>query len=237
MGFCLLRPAWAKIQLLSPLVVYLNMKVLVIGATGRLGSQLVEHALEAGHEVTAFARNIDEFPLTHPNLRLQQGDVMYPALIEAALPGQDAVLSVIGIRQFKGPITLLSTGIRNIVSAMENKGVKRLITITGAGILQENDWQIVMESLSFPPNLQNISLDHLRVWELLKISEVDWTITCPAFMHQTAKAVDEYLVSADYYPKQARNEVSVKAVADFMIREITDNKFLHKRVGIASPID
>jgi len=123
------------------------MKVLVIGATGRLGSHLVEHALEAGHEVTAFARNIDEFPLSHPNLKLKQGDVLYPALIEAALPGQDAVISVIGIRQFKGPITLLSTGIRNIITAMENQNIKRLVTITGAGILQEDDRQIVMESL------------------------------------------------------------------------------------------
>ncbi|MFK7921489.1 MAG: NAD(P)-dependent oxidoreductase [Bacteroidia bacterium] len=213
------------------------MKVLIIGATGRLGSQLVEHALEAGHEVTAFARNIEVFPLAHPNLRLQQGDVLYPALIEAALAGQDAVLSVIGIRQFKGPITLLSTGIRNIISAMENKGVKRLITITGAGILQENDWQIVMESLSFPPNLQNISLDHLRVWELLKISKLDWTIVCPAFMHLSEKITDEYLVSADYYPKNSRNEASVRAVAEFMIKEASDNQFLNKRVGIASPID
>lgn len=213
------------------------MKVLVIGATGRLGSHLVEHALEAGHEVTAFARNIDEFPLSHPNLKLKQGDVLYPALIEAALPGQDAVISVIGIRQFKGPITLLSTGIRNIITAMENQNIKRLVTITGAGILQEDDRQIVMESLSFPPNLQNISLDHLRVWELLKISELDWTIVCPAFMHQTEKAIDDYIVSAEYYPKNARNEASVKAVADFMIKESSENKFLHKRVGIASPID
>ncbi|MEM6342452.1 MAG: SDR family oxidoreductase [Bacteroidota bacterium] len=213
------------------------MKVLVIGATGRLGSQLVEHALEAGHEVTAFARNIDEFPLTHPQLSLKQGDVLYPALIEAALPGHDAVLSVIGIRQFRGPITLLSTGIRNIISAMKTKGVKRLVTITGAGILQENDWQIVMESLSFPPNLQNISLDHLRVWELLKISDLDWTIVCPAFMHQSEKAIDDYIVKADYYPKNARNEASVKGVADFMIKECFENKFLNKRVGIASPLD
>ncbi len=213
------------------------MKVLVIGATGRLGRHLVENALEAGHEVTAFARHIDEFPLSHQNLTLKQGDVLYPALIEAALPGHEAVLSVIGIRQFKGPITLLSTGIRNIINAMKNQGVKRLVTITGAGILQENDWQIVMESLSFPPNLQNISLDHLRVWELLKISDLDWTIVCPAFMHQSEKAIDDYIVSADYYPNNARNEASVKAVADFMIKESSENKFLNKRVGIASPID
>ncbi|MEL6842874.1 MAG: SDR family oxidoreductase [Bacteroidota bacterium] len=212
------------------------MKVLVIGATGRLGRELVNQALDAGHEVTAFARNINDFTSEHPNLHLQQGDVLYPALIEAALQGHDAVLSVIGIRQFRGPITLLSTGIKNIISGMEKQGVNRLITITGAGILQENDWQIVMESLSFPPNLQNISLDHLRVWELLKISQLDWTIACPAFMHNIQKSEADYLVRADYYPQNAPNEASVQAVADFMIKEMAENKFLHKRVGIASPL-
>ncbi len=212
------------------------MKVLIIGATGRLGSSLVEYALEAGHEVTAFARNVEDIPFEHERLTTYQGDVLYPGLIEGAVTGQDAVLSVIGIRQFRGPITLLSTGIRNICTVMERQGIKRLVTITGGGILQENEWQIVMETLSFPPNLQNLSLDHLRVWELLKISKLDWTIACPSFMHN-GERTGRYLVADDYYPKGARNEISVEDVADFMIKEMEENKHLKKRVGLATPRD
>lgn len=210
------------------------MKVLIIGSTGRAGKLLVEYSLEMGHEVTAFARNVDHYPISHPNLSLFRGDVLYPALLEAIMPGHEAVLSVIGIRQFSGPITLLSTGLRHIVDVMEKSGIRRLLTLTGAGILQENESQLIMESLSFPPNLQNISLDHKRMWDTLKESSLDWTIVSPAFMHNGDRT-KEYLVSADYYPRNALNQVSVQDVADFMTTELSENKFLHHRVGIAHP--
>lgn len=211
------------------------MKVLVIGASGRLGSHLVEYSLEKGHEVTAFARNIDNYPISHEKLSLVRGDVLYPMLIEAALKDQEVVLSVIGIRKYSGPITLLSRGIQNIVQCMEKKGPKRLITITGAGILQENEERMIMQTLSFPPNLQNLSLDHKRVYKILKDSQLDWTIACPSFMHLGEHA-GKYLTQANYYPKKAKNEISVQDVADFMTEEMSKNEFVRSRVGIAHPL-
>ncbi|MEZ4826379.1 MAG: SDR family oxidoreductase [Bacteroidia bacterium] len=212
------------------------MKILVIGATGRAGRLLVEYSLEKGYEVTAFGRNMDDYPVSHPNLSLITGDVMYPSLIDAGVAGHDIVLSVIGIRQFRGPITLLSTGIKNIIGVMERRGVKRLITITGAGILQENEDLLIMENLSFPPNLQNISLDHQRVYEALRTSHLDWTLVAPAFMHN-GERTGKYVVKADYYPSKTQNQVSVEDVADFITREMEENKFLKKRVGIAHPLE
>ncbi|MEM8887709.1 MAG: SDR family oxidoreductase [Bacteroidota bacterium] len=211
------------------------MKVLVIGSTGRVGKLLVEYSLELGHEVTAFARNIQALKIDHPSLKKVHGDVLYPALVESAVEGHDVVLSVIGIRQFSGPITLLSRGMDNIVAAMKAKGVKRLLTITGAGILQEDAQYLIMESLSFPPNLQNISLDHKRVFDSLKNSALDWTIVSPSFMHN-GERTGEYLTKADYYPKKSQNQISVQDVADFITREMSENKFCARRVGIAHPV-
>lgn len=209
------------------------MKILVIGATGRAGSRLVEYSLEKGHEVTAFAREIEQLPIRHENLTLVQGDVKYQGLVDAAMPGHDIVLSVIGVRQIRGPITLLSTGIKHIIRSMEKHHVKRVLTITGAGILQENDDLLIMESLSFPPNLQNLSMDHRRMWKFLQASSLDWTIVCPAFMHFGERSGD-YLVGKDHYPKGALNEVSVEDVADFMTDEMTRGDYLGHRVGIAN---
>ncbi len=213
-----------------------SKKVLVIGSTGRAGRRLVEYALEKGHEVTAFARNIDQLDISHPRLRTVQGDVLYKGLLDVAMPGQDIVLSVIGIRQFRGPITLMSEGMKNIIRSMEQNGVSRLLTITGAGILQENDHELIMDSLSFPPNLLNLSLDHQRVWKFLKASKLDWTIVCPAFMHSGEKT-GQFLVHRDSYPKSALNEVSVEDVADFMTDEMLKNAFLRSRVGIAHALE
>ncbi len=211
-------------------------KILVIGATGRAGSKLVEYALEKGHHVTAFARNVDQLKISHENLKKVQGDVLYKGLVDSAMNGQDIVLSVIGIRQFKGPITLMSQGIKNIIRSMEENGVSRLLTITGAGILQENDTTLIMDSLSFPPNLLNLSMDHKRLWKLLTASTLEWTIVCPAFMHHGDRT-GNVLVGENIYPPKSRNEVSVEDVADFMTQEMVKNNFIKGRVGIAHPIE
>ncbi|MCB0853416.1 MAG: NAD(P)H-binding protein, partial [Bacteroidetes bacterium] len=131
--------------------------------------------------------------------------------------------------------TLFFIGINNIVSVMEKTGKKRLITITGAGILQENENLLIMDSLSFPPNLLNLSLDHLRVYETLKNSSLDWTLVAPAFM-RNGRRTGKYLTTADYYPSPARNEVSVEDVADFITNEMESNQYVKRRVGIAHPI-
>jgi putative NADH-flavin reductase len=74
------------------------MKLLVVGATGGTGSRLVEQALQQGHVVTAFARDPAKIHLTHDNLRVVTGDVLDRASVDAAVDGQDAVLSALGTR-------------------------------------------------------------------------------------------------------------------------------------------
>lgn len=107
------------------------MKILIFGATGGTGSQLVEQALTKGHEVTAFVRNPAKLPLNHKNLKIVQGDVLNYATIEPAVLGQEAVLSALGSGTKKD--TLRSTGTRNIILAMEKHGVKRFICETSLG--------------------------------------------------------------------------------------------------------
>jgi putative NADH-flavin reductase len=74
------------------------MKLLVFGATGGTGGQLVQQALQQGHLVTAFARDPGKIHLAHDNLRVVSGDILLPDSVETAVAGQDAVLSALGIR-------------------------------------------------------------------------------------------------------------------------------------------
>jgi putative NADH-flavin reductase len=74
------------------------MKILVFGATGGTGRQIVQQALEQGHVVTAFARDPRKIALKNDNLRVVQGDILKPDTVDAAVAGQDAVLSALGIR-------------------------------------------------------------------------------------------------------------------------------------------
>ena len=74
------------------------MKLLVFGATGGTGRRLVQQALEQGHVVTAFARDPKKVRLAHDNLRVVRGDILSQASVDAAVAGQDAVLSALGTR-------------------------------------------------------------------------------------------------------------------------------------------
>ena len=102
------------------------MKLVIFGATGTVGAQVVQQALEQGHAVTAFVRNLAKLDLQHPRLSFAQGDVMDASAVEQAIRGQDAVICVLGSgKQLKS--TIRSEGTRQIIRSMEKVGVRRLI--------------------------------------------------------------------------------------------------------------
>lgn len=80
------------------------MNLLILGATGGTGRALVEQALELGHNVTAFARDPSKIRVTHPNLRVVKGNILINSSLEAAIRGQDAVLSALGVRVRVAPL-------------------------------------------------------------------------------------------------------------------------------------
>src|SRR5437879_2311186 len=109
-------------------------RVLVVGATGGSGRQLVAQALERGYDVTAPARNPAALDLTHPRLRVVGGNVLDPASLDEAARGQDAVLCALGHKKFFLPNQILSEGTRNPVRAMETQHVDRLVCETALGL-------------------------------------------------------------------------------------------------------
>jgi hypothetical protein len=83
-------------------------RVLVIGATGGTGRQLVTQALERGYAVTALVRDPSRLEVDHPQLAVIQGDVLDKDSVEAAMRGQEAVLCALGHKRFFYPTPLLS---------------------------------------------------------------------------------------------------------------------------------
>jgi uncharacterized protein YbjT (DUF2867 family) len=108
------------------------MNLLVIGATGPLGREIVWSALAANHNVTALVRDPEKagFPAA---VKLAPGDVLRPGSLADAMRGQGGVISSLGSKISFKPMTLLSDGTRNLVDAMRAAGVRRLVCITGIG--------------------------------------------------------------------------------------------------------
>jgi uncharacterized protein YbjT (DUF2867 family) len=155
------------------------MRVLVFGATGGTGRQIVAQALERGHEVTAFVRNPEKLPAQRPRLRIAQGDIRQPDVIRAAMPGQQAVLSALGAITL-GPSTLLSDGLREILGAMEASGVPRIVWESALGVGETRgklgpiyNWFLV------PFLLRHSFADKERQESILRASPLDWTIVQP----------------------------------------------------------
>jgi putative NADH-flavin reductase len=113
------------------------MKLVVFGASGGTGKQIVKQALDAGHQVRAFVRNAEKLDLTHENLSVITGDALDEAAVERAVHGMDAVLSALGP---KGkPLVIVADSTGKIVDAMKKEGVKRLVVVSVGGILQSKD--------------------------------------------------------------------------------------------------
>src|SRR4051794_17092135 len=114
------------------------MKVVVLGATGGTGRELVKQALELGHDVTAFVRDPAKLKIEHERLSVVQGNMLDTASLEKAIIGQDVVVSALGSPGL-GKSTDLSEGTANIIRAMDKAGVKRLVFESAIGIGDSHD--------------------------------------------------------------------------------------------------
>ena len=108
------------------------MKLVVFGATGGTGHQIVTQALAQGHTVTAFVRRPEAVTTQHANLSIVQGDILDAAAVAAALAGHDVVLSALGTRGDDKPV--LPDGTRNILAAMAQAGIRRSLWVSSFGV-------------------------------------------------------------------------------------------------------
>ncbi|HET8985802.1 MAG TPA: NAD(P)H-binding protein [Trueperaceae bacterium] len=154
------------------------MTLLVFGASGRTGRQLVRQALERGHNVRAFARTPGKVGLEHERLELSQGDVQDAAAVDRAVAGVDAVLSVLGPTENK-PGAPITRGTSNIVTAMKRHAVRRLLITAGAGVGDPLDRPRVPDRLinrALKLLAKHVYEDMLGAVEVVRSSDLEWTV-------------------------------------------------------------
>ena len=113
------------------------MRITIFGASGRVGRLVVEGALKDGHEVVAFVHHKPKFP-DNPHLKIAQGDIHQTADVAKAVKDADVVISALGSWGTKSK-DIVSSGMANIIPAMQDSGVKRVISLTGADARAEGD--------------------------------------------------------------------------------------------------
>lgn len=208
------------------------MRILVIGATGGTGRCVVEAALRAGHEVTAFARTPGKVTMRHERLRVVQGDVLVAETVSRAMRGQQAVICALGPAAGAAPGTIISDGARNIIEAMVKAGVRRLVFESGIMVGKGQGLSAVNRFMLSIFRTLNRALydDKVRAEKLVFESDLDWVIVRPPKL--------KHMAGRGKYQVGQALKVNLPAglahadVADFMVRSATADAYLYQSVEI-----
>lgn len=207
-------------------------KVLVLGATGGTGRPLVEQAVAAGFDITVLARRPDDLPLILREVRVVAGDLVKdPAVLQAAVIGQDAVISVLGVGQSLTSGRLISQSAPAIVAAMRQHGVRRLVFTSAFGVGATRQDVPLIPRLFIATLLRDIYADKKAGEQAILTSDLDWTIVYPVGLTNGPRTgryrVGEHL-SLRGFPRIARADV-----ADFLLRQVEDRSYVKKGVLLA----
>ncbi|ELZ80849.1 NAD(P)H-binding protein [Haloferax larsenii] len=154
------------------------MRITVFGASGRTGVPFVRQAVARGHDVVAFVRSADRFPVTDESVTVVEGDAYEGTGVRDAVCDADAVVSVLGQTK-SGPDDLLTVAGDTVVAAMRDEGVSRYVTLVGAGVRKDG------ESVSLSGKVMGTLLkvlagealddatEHVR---RVRASDLEWTV-------------------------------------------------------------
>lgn len=206
------------------------MKILVIGAGGRTGRAVVEQAVAAGHEVTAFVHKANEYNVT--NVRVVEGNAADSAVMDAAVPGQDAVMDTIGGKTPYKDTTLESSAASTIITAMQRNGVRRLVVSSMLGVGESKANAPIFVRLLVATFLRGANKDKAAMESAVKSSGLDWVILRPAILTDDSATGNVRVFNAETGGKA--HKIMRADLASFMLARISGSEYLYQAVTIAN---
>jgi len=208
------------------------MKVIIFGATGTVGIEIVKQALEKSYVVTAFVRNPEKMTnLHHANLTILKGDALNLSEVENAVKNHDAVLCVLGDGR-AGKIRALGT--RNIIEAMHTTGLTRLICQTTLGMGESyGNLNFIWKHIMFGMLLKKAFQDHQFQEQYILNSGLDYTIVRPSALTD-GPITNRFKIGFDGAYKKLNLKISRADVADFMLYQLQTDGYTKKAVSISN---
>ena len=213
------------------------MKLAVFGSNGSTGRLLTQLALDEGHDVVAFTRRPDAFPIEHRRLEVAAGDVHDAAAVASAIDGTDAVLSTLGVPFAKTPITVFSDGAANIIAGMHAAGIKRFACVSSStlGPHPEPLGGFIFEKIMQPYVVNKLGRtvydDMRRMEAIVSGSDLAWTIVRPSGLFD-APAVSAYGIAIDYIGHRFTARIDL---ADCLLRQALGDTYVRSTIAVATP--
>ncbi|MCP4140797.1 MAG: SDR family oxidoreductase [Chloroflexi bacterium] len=207
------------------------MKLAIFGATGKTGVELVKQALEQGHAVTAFVRDASRLAIEDEKLTFITGDVFDEASVAKAVEGQDAIICALGAGTDLKKTTIRATGTVNMISAMKENSVKRLMVVTAMGTGESWNRMSLINKFFYATLLKNTREDHEAQEAAVKASGLDWTIIRPSGLTDDPRT-GIYDVGEDIPAKTSK--IARADVADLILKELEEKALIGKALTITN---
>ncbi|MEZ8094525.1 NAD(P)-dependent oxidoreductase [Photobacterium swingsii] len=200
------------------------MKILLLGANGRTGREIIKRALDAGDFITALVRSEDKLiDITHPHLSVYTGNVCNSSTLKEILPGHDVVISTLGPKlPTKTACAIYSDSAKAIVDAMQESDVNRLLVTSTALLYPSRTLLERIIHLIARHSAKNAGLMEASI----RSSSLDWTIARMGFLND--KLSNNYIMA-----ESSGGAISRSAVASFLLTEARESTHVHKVVGLS----
>ncbi len=211
------------------------MKILLIGATGYVGSALLEEALNRGHEVTAIARDPDKLKL-HPRLHPMKEDLYDKNDISRLVSGHDVVISAFNPGWTNPDIYNLQVrGTRAIINGVKQAGLTRLLFVGGSGSLEVKPGVQSVDLPGFPAEYKQGALATREALNMLrKEPTLDWSVLSPSADLFAGTRTGTFRLGTDQLLRDANGDsrISVQDYAMAMVDEVEKPHHIRQRFAV-----
>ncbi|PCJ96965.1 MAG: hypothetical protein COA50_06665 [Flavobacteriaceae bacterium] len=210
------------------------MRILLLGATGRTGKQILAAAIEKGYRINCLVREPKKIEMNHEKVAVFKGSPKLISDLEKALEGCEVIISALNISRksdfpwskLRTPPTFLSDVMQNIISLSEKQSIKRIVVCSAWGVSEtKKDIPFWFKWFIDNSNIGVTYKDHERQEKVLKSSNLDWTIVRPTGLVNSKKG-GKIIESYGNEPKP-RLTISRFGLAKFMLDLILDKKLIH----------
>ena len=205
------------------------IKILILGATGRVGGYVLNYLLQDDQETTVLVRQPHKL-IKQKSLNILQGNVLHKDHLARAFSfGVDVVISALSTDNS----TTLSMSMPLILEEMNKHNIRRIITIGTSGILQSRSELNLLRYCSNESKRTSTwaSEEHHKVYTLFCETDFDWTMVCPPHL-ENGNFTGNYRIELHYLPLGGVS-ISIPDVAHCVYKQIASTEYLKTRIGIA----